>query len=73
MTGRDWLVLALEAALAAAVIGAVVSGGTEASFTKTISLAPLGWEYGAYWAFLLIPTAVEVKEELHWRRILASM
>ena len=73
MTGRDWLVLALEAVLAAAVIGAVASGGTDASFAKTISLAPLGWEYGAYWAFLLIPTAIEVKEELQWRRILARM
>lgn len=70
ITGRDWAVLVSEAALALAVIFSIATGGTEASFTYRISVAPLTWGYAAYWAFLLIPTVIQIKEEVQWRIIL---
>ena len=73
MTARDWAVLAAETVLAAIVIYTVAAGGTEASFTYRISIAPVTWGYGAYWAFLLIPTVIQIKEEVQWRIILSKI
>lgn len=73
MTVRDWAVLAVEAVLALIVIFTIGTGGTEASFTYRISIAPVTWGYGAYWAFLLIPTVIHIKEEVQWRIILSKI
>ncbi len=73
MTVRDWVVLAVEGALALIVILTVAAGGTEASFTYRISIAPITWGYGAYWAYLLIPTVIQIKEEVQWRIILSKI
>ena len=70
MTARDWVVLTVEGILALMVVYTIATGGTGASFTYRISIAPLTWGYGAYWAFLLIPTAIQIKEEVQWRIIL---
>lgn len=69
MTARDWALIAVEGVLALMVILTVASGGTDASFTYRISIAPITWGYGAYWAFLLIPTVIQIKEEIQWRII----
>ena len=69
MTARDWALIAVEGVLALIVILTVASGGTDASFTYRISIAPITWGYGAYWAFLLIPTVIQIKEEIQWRII----
>lgn len=73
MTVRDWAVLAVELLLALIVIVTIATGGTGASFTYRISIAPLTWGYGAYWAFLLIPTVIQIKEEVQWRIILSKI
>lgn len=69
MTVRDWVVIALEAALGLTVILSACAGGAEASYAPRISIAPITWSYLAYWAFLLIPTVIEIKEALQWRII----
>lgn len=69
MTGRDWLVLALELLLASLLLWAISLGQTQASFERTVSVAPLTPAYGLYWAFLLLPTVIEIKEEIQWRII----
>lgn len=69
MTGWDWAVLALEGILALIVLITIFTGGTDAGYTYRISISPLTWGYGAYWAYLLIPTVIELKEEVQWRII----
>ena len=69
MTGRDWAVIALESVLALLVIVTIALGGTGASFTYRISIAPITWGYAAYLAFLLIPTVIQIKEEIQWHII----
>lgn len=69
MTARDWVVLALEIGLAAAVLLTVAAGGAEAAYTPNIQISPITGGYAAYWAFLLIPTAIQLKEEAQWRII----
>lgn len=73
MTMRDWAMMGLELLLGLGVIWCISSGGTRASFGRSISMATPDWRYGLYWAFLLIPTVVELVEWLRWRRILANM
>ena len=63
MTCRDWLLLGMIIALAAAVIAA---GGTGASFTPELAIDPLGWGFGFYCVYLLIPTLLHIKEAIQW-------
>ncbi len=72
-TGRDVGMLVLEAVLAGAVIATLLTGGAEASYTRYVTLAPITWGYGAYWMFLLIPVAVELKEVIQWRIIRSNI
>ena len=66
---RDWLVLGLEVMLAGLVVSAVAGGDTNAVYTYRIVVAPLTPVWGAYWAFLLIPTFIEIKEAVQWHII----
>ena len=63
MRTEDWVLLALIAALAAAVI---LGGGKTAEFIPALQIAPLSWEFAAYCGFLLIPTALHLKEAITW-------
>lgn len=63
MSLRDGGILALMAVLCVAVI---VIGGTSAEFTPQITLARPTWGLAAYAVFLLIPSAMNVKEALTW-------
>lgn len=69
MTARDWVVLAVEAVLAAIVIIRIFAGDAAASYIPELSISPITPCYAAYWAFLLIPTVLEIKEALQWRII----
>lgn len=69
MGSQDWLVLAAELVLAGCVIWAVAAGQTNAVFTYRVVVSPLTPVWGAYWAFLLIPTVIEIKEAVQWRII----
>ena len=64
MSTRDWLLLGVAALLAVAVL---LGGDKTAEFVPTIAIAPLNWSFVAYCAYLLIPTALHVKEALTWR------
>ena len=64
MTGRDWVLLTLIGALFCIVL---LAGGTDASYTPVMKVAPLGWGFPAYCALLLIPTIFEGKEAAAWR------
>ena len=57
------VVLVLILALAAAVI---LAGGSDAAFVPSVVLSPLGWGFGAYCLFLMIPIALHIKEAIVW-------
>lgn len=63
MSARDWLLLALIAALAAITI---LGGGKSAEFIPALEIAPLTWSFAAYCVFLLIPIALHLKEAITW-------
>ena len=44
----------------------ILAGNFEATFVPAVSLASLGWGFGIYWVFLLIPMAMHVKEAIVW-------
>ena len=63
MTASDWVLLGLIACLAAATI---FGGDKTAEFIPALQIAPLTWGFGAYCAYLLVPTALHVKEAITW-------
>lgn len=63
MTAADWVLTALILGLAAIVI---LAGGAAAAYTPELDIAPLGWGFGAYCVYLLIPTALHIKEACAW-------
>ena len=67
MTGRDWGLLAVEVALIAVVVFFAAMGSLSAAYTPVIDIAPLTVPgFAAYCAYLLIPTALQMKEVLQW-------
>lgn len=62
MTSRDWVLLALTLFLAAAT----VLGDKTAEFIPALQIAPLTWNFSAYCVYLIIPTALHLKEALLW-------
>ena len=63
MTTRDWILLCLTVLLAAATI---LGGNKGAEFIPTLQIMPLTWGFGAYCAYLLLPTALHLKEAITW-------
>ena len=64
MTGRDWVLLAVEILLAALVI---LGGSFSAAYTPVVEIAPLSVPgFAAYCVYLLIPTALQLKEAITW-------
>lgn len=66
MTTTDWALLTVMAALLALTIGAAASGQLAATFVPTVQLAPTSWGIVAYTCYLLIPTALHIKETVQW-------
>ena len=62
MTTRDWVLLALLLLLGTATVLA----DKTAQFIPALQTAPLSWHFGAYWAYLLLPTALHLKEAITW-------
>ena len=63
MRSLDWALLGLISLLAAATI---FGGDKTAAFIPTLQIAPLTWGFGAYCAYLLLPTALHLKEAITW-------
>ena len=63
MNVRDWILLGVTALLG---LLTVVSGGKTAEFIPALQIEPIGWGFGAYCLYLLIPTALHLKEAITW-------
>ena len=63
MRTRDWLLLGLIGLLAAAVL---FSGSKEAVFVPSLEITSLNWGFPAYCMYLLLPTALHLKEAVIW-------
>ncbi|MBQ9762191.1 MAG: energy-coupling factor transporter transmembrane protein EcfT [Oscillospiraceae bacterium] len=70
MTWADYALLAAMMGLLGLVIGFAAGGSAAAQFTPSLKIAPVsGFRalgLGAYWAYLLIPTVLYVKEAIQW-------
>lgn len=70
MTIRDWVVLAAASLLAVAVVVISALGSTAVTYTPVLDTAPVSGVYAAglaaYCVYLLIPTALHIKEAMQW-------
>ena len=67
MTVTDWTLLAVIIFLLALTVAAACFGQFTAVFVPTIDIAPASWGLAAYTCYLLIPTALHIKEAIQWR------
>ena len=70
MTGMDVCLLVTQCLLILMVLASMITGGTTAEFTPDLSIAPIkGFHvpgFLAYWAYLLIPVILQIKETIQW-------
>lgn len=66
MTFSDWLLLGLQLSLLALVILAACLGQMQAEFTPAYAAADVSWGIVPYTLYLLIPTALQIKETIQW-------
>ena len=66
MTWADWILLAVMLTLLGVTIVAACSDQFAAEFVPAIELAPISWGLAAYTCYLLIPTALHIKEAIQW-------
>lgn len=67
MTATDWVLLTVMAALLMLTVMAALSGQLAATFVPSVQLAPASWGIIVYTCYLLIPTALHIKENVQWR------
>lgn len=74
MKPSDWALLILQLLLLTAVL---VFGNTAATYTPNLSVAPLGGVsalgFAAYCAYLLLPSALHIKEVLQWHNSISKI
>ena len=66
MTVTDCILLAVMLVLIGATIVAACLGQFVAEFVPAIQLAPVSWGLAAYTCYLLIPSALHIKEAIQW-------
>ena len=70
MTGMDVCLLVTQCLLILMVLASMITGGTVAEFTPDLFIAPIkGYHvpgFLAYWAYLLIPVILQIKETIQW-------
>ena len=66
MTTTDRTLLTVMAVLISLTIAAACLGQFHAAFVPTIELAHISWGWIAYTCYLLIPTALHIKEAIQW-------
>ena len=66
MTATDWWLLSVMMLLMALVLLAACFGQMSAAFTPTLDIAPVSWGVITYIGYLLIPTALHIKEAVQW-------
>ena len=65
-TATDWWLLGVMVLLMVLTILAACFGQMDATFTPTLDIAPVSWGVIAYTGYLLIPTALHIKEAFSW-------
>ena len=66
MTGTDWILLVVMLVLLGVTIAAAFFGQFAATLVPAIDIAPVSWGLAAYTCYLLIPTALHIKEAIQW-------
>lgn len=66
MTVTDYILLAVMLVLIGATIVAACLGQFVAEFVPAIQLTPVSWGLAAYTCYLLIPSALHIKETIQW-------
>ena len=66
MTWNDWILLVVMLILIGITIIAACVGQFSAVFVPMIEIAPVSWGLAAYTCYLLIPSALHIKEALQW-------
>ena len=66
MTVTDWILLGIMAILICLTIVAACYGQFAATFVPAVELAPVSWGLVSYTFYLLIPTALHIKEAIQW-------
>ena len=66
MTQADWVLLVVMLILLGVTIVAACFGQFAAEFVPAIDIAPVSWGLAAYTCYLLIPTALHIKESVSW-------
>ena len=66
MTKTDWVLLAVMLGLMGGIVAAACAGQFSATFVPSVELAPVSWGLAAYTCYLLIPSALHVKEAIQW-------
>ena len=66
MTATDWIFLVVMLVLLGLTIAAACYGQFTAIFVPAIDIAPVSWGLAAYTCYLLIPTALHIKEAIQW-------
>lgn len=62
----DWSLLLVQLGLLSLVIVSAALGQTVAEFTPVMEIAPVSWGAIVYAVYLLIPTALQIKETILW-------
>lgn len=66
MTWNDWILLVVMLILIGITILAACVGQFSAVFAPMIEIAPVSWGLAAYTCYLLIPSALHIKEAIQW-------
>lgn len=66
MTAVNWVLLAVMTILLVLTLVAACQGQMSAAFIPHLDIAPVSWGVAPYAAYLLIPTAMHIKEALQW-------
>ena len=66
MTATDWILMVVMFTLLGLTIAAACYGQFTAIFVPAIDIAPVSWGLAAYTCYLLIPTALHIKEAIQW-------
>ena len=66
MTWNDWFLLIVMLVLISITIIAACVGQFSAVFVPMIEIAPVSWGLAAYTCYLLIPSALHIKEAIQW-------
>ena len=67
MTGADWALLGGMVLLLGLTVTAACFGQFSAAFVPSVDIAPVSWGLVCYTCYLLIPTALHIKEAIQWR------